>query len=88
LGLDVKPLELAWVEHSGQRKDLQGDPAVKRELLGLINDPHPTSSDFAEDAEIPQYAQLGGRDGFWQWQAGSVPDWRAAQLGHHLQGRE
>ena len=78
----------AGIERGGKRQDLQGDTTVERELLGLIDDPHATASDFAEDPEIAHDAQLGGGDGFRHRQLGSIPHSRAAQLGHHLQGGE
>ena len=76
------------IERGGQRQHLQGDTTAERELLGLINDPHAAAPDFAEDPEIAHDAQLGAGDRVRQWQAGSIPRSRAAQLGHHLQGGE
>ena len=86
LGLGLEPLELVRVEPAGQGQDLQGDPTAERELLGLIDDPHATAADFAEDPEIAHDAQLGAGERVRQRRAGSIPHSRTAQLGHHLQG--
>jgi hypothetical protein len=88
LGLGLEPLKLARVEPACQGQDLLGDPTMQRGLLGLIDDPHAAASDFAQDPEIAHDAQLRAGDSVRQRQAGSIPDCRAAQLGHHLEGGE
>src|SRR5206468_1841333 len=57
LGLDVEPLELLGVGDGGEGEDLEGDAAVERELLGLVDDPHAAAAHLAEQVEIAQEAQ-------------------------------
>jgi hypothetical protein len=52
LGLGLEPLELTGVEPTGKGQYLERDTPVQRELFGLVNDPHATATDFADDPEI------------------------------------
>jgi hypothetical protein len=44
----VEPLDLAGVQGCGEGEDLQRHPAAQRELLGLLDDPHPAPAHLAE----------------------------------------
>ena len=57
LRLNLEPADLPGVERPGERKDFQGHPSTERDLLGLVDDPHPTPSHLADDPEI---AKLSG----------------------------
>ena len=59
LGLDLEPLDPPRVDRGGEREDLQRDPAAERDLLGLVDDPHPAPAQLADDPEV---AQPRGRD--------------------------
>ena len=51
---------------ASRRQDFQGDPSAQRGLLGLVDDPHPTPADLAEQAEFAQgvrHRQVGERRG-------------------------
>ena len=68
LGLDLEPLPLLGVDGRREREHLQGDAAAQRDLLGLINDSHSSSADFADDAEVTQLARRGiGRLDLGRW---------------------
>ena len=54
LGLDLEPLALLGVDGRGEWEHLQGNAAAQRDLLGLVNDPHAPSANFAEDAVVTQ----------------------------------
>src|SRR5260370_19537169 len=57
LGLVLEALELLGIERCRKRQDLEGDPAVERQLLGFIDDPHTPAAEFSEEAEITQLPQ-------------------------------
>ncbi len=63
LGLDLESLPLLGVDGGGEREHLQSNAAAERDLLGLVNDPHSPSADFAEDAIVAQLGAVGDQIG-------------------------
>ena len=59
-GLGLEPTEAAGVDGRGEREDLQRDPTPQRDLLGLVDDPHPAPPDLAEEPEVAQLAEARG----------------------------
>ena len=60
LRLDLESLSLLGIDGRGEREHFQGDMAAQRDLLGLVNDPHASTADFAEDSIVTQL-NAGGR---------------------------
>ena len=54
--LCFEALEAARVDGRGERQDLQRDPPPQRDLLGLVNDPHPASAHLTHDAKVAELA--------------------------------
>jgi len=50
----LEPFQLSFVQHGGKGQYLQRDPPAQRDLLGLIDHPHPTPADLAKDLEVAQ----------------------------------
>ena len=61
LSLDLKPLTLLGIDRRGEGKHLQRDSAAKRNLLGFVNDCHPSSADLAKNAIITQLGARGNQ---------------------------
>ena len=88
-GLAQKPLEVPRVQERVRRQDLECHVAAERLLLGLEDDPHPTTANLAQDAEIGQ--ALGDAIRI----SSTVPDEAAREISraglellHHDQGRK
>jgi hypothetical protein len=60
LRLALEPLDRLLREPEPGRQDLEGDPAIQRQLAGLVDDAHPASADLAQQIEIAEPAQGGG----------------------------
>jgi hypothetical protein len=58
LGFGLEPVQLVRVQRRGEGQDFQGHPAVERDLLGLVDDPHAAPADRAEEPEIPELGRL------------------------------
>ena len=56
--LGLETLEAARVDGRGERQDLERDPPPERNLLGLVDDPHPPPADLAQEAEVAELADL------------------------------
>ena len=56
---ELEPLELGGAEPPGQREDLERDMAAQRLLHGLVDDPHASPRDLAENPEIAELAPCG-----------------------------
>ena len=54
--LGLESLEAARVDGRGERQDLQRDPPPERDLLGLVDDPHPAPAHLAQEAEVAELA--------------------------------
>ncbi len=52
--LQLEPPKLLGVDGHRRLQDLERDPAAKRDLLGLVNHPHPTTPDFTDDSEVAE----------------------------------
>ena len=50
--LVLESLQLPRIEHGSKRQHLQRHPALQRQLLGLVDDPHAAAADFGNDAEV------------------------------------
>ncbi len=61
-GLVLEPLKLFLIEHCRKGQDLQRHLAAQRDLLRLVDDPHPAPADLAHDAIVAEDAgpQLRG----------------------------
>ena len=57
LGLALEALLLARIEHRLGRQDLERDMPAERFLLGLVDDAHAATADFAQNAKIAQALQ-------------------------------
>ena len=55
-GLGLEALEAAGVDGRGERQDLERDPPPQRDLLGLVDDPHPAPAHLAQEAEVAELA--------------------------------
>jgi hypothetical protein len=88
LGFRFETLKMARVKRGGERQDLERNPTAERELLGLIDDTHPTPTDLTKDAKIAQHAVAWAGDVIKWCMAGSFAESRAAQVSHHLQRGE
>ena len=53
----LEAVQLLGIEGGGERQHLDGDTAIQRELLRLVNDAHAAAADLADETEI---AQQGG----------------------------
>ena len=51
-GLVAKPLQLLAGERTGQREQFQSDPAAKRDLFRLVDNPHPPAADLMQQPVI------------------------------------
>jgi hypothetical protein len=58
LCLIAEALQLPRIQRGGERQDLEGDPALERQLLRLEDDPHAAPADLADQAEIAELTQL------------------------------
>ncbi len=61
LGLGAETLKLPWVQGRGEGQHLEGDLAVQRDLLRLVDDAHAPAAHLAQQAEIAQLAHRGSR---------------------------
>ena len=50
----AEPLQFQRVERRGAGEHLDRDPAPQRDLLGLVDDPHPAASDLPDEAILAQ----------------------------------
>ena len=55
LGFELKALQCPPVEGDNQWEHLEGDPSPDRYLIGLVNQPHPAPTDFADNSEIAEH---------------------------------
>ena len=58
--LGLEALEAPRIDGRGEREDLQRDSPPQRDLLGLVNDPHPASAHLAQEAKVAQLAEARG----------------------------
>ena len=49
LRLDAEPLQFQRVERRDPGEDLERDPTPQRDLLGLVDDPHPSAADLTHE---------------------------------------
>ncbi len=54
--LGLETLEAARVDGRGEGQDLERDPPPERDLLGLVDDPHPAPAHLAQETEVAQLA--------------------------------
>ena len=59
-GLGLESLEAARVDGRGEREDLERDPPPQRDLLGLVDDPHPAPAHLAQEAKVAELADARG----------------------------
>ena len=52
-GLVDEPLPGLGIGRESGRQELQGDPSVEAEVLGLVDDAHAAPAELADDAELP-----------------------------------
>ena len=60
--LALEALKLLGVANQLPRQDLEGDMTAQRDLLGLVDNPHPAVPDLADDPEVAQLLEPGCRD--------------------------
>ncbi len=59
-GLGLEALEAPGVDGRGEREDLERDPPPQRDLLGLVDDPHPAPAHLAQEAKVAELAEARG----------------------------
>ena len=58
MGLVLESCQLTRVQHGGKGQHLEGHASAERFLLGLVDHPHPTPANLAQDAELAQGPRL------------------------------
>ena len=58
--LGLESLEATRVNGRGERQYLERDPPPERDLLGLVDDPHPAAADLAQETEVAELADGRG----------------------------
>ena len=53
-GFVFEALQLSGIEDGCERQHLERDTAAHRDLFHFINDTHPTTADFVNDAEVTE----------------------------------
>ncbi len=64
LGLDLESLKVASIERACERENLEGDAALERDLVGLVDDAHAAPADFAQQLVVAQAAEPGDGIGY------------------------
>ncbi len=89
-GLVLEPLKLPLVEHGGEGQDLERDLSPQRDLLRLVDHPHPAPADLAKDTVVAQRAhgrRAAGRQGVSGIGRFRGPARRAGQVPEDLQSQ-
>ena len=73
--LGLEALEAALVNSRGEGEHLEGDPPPKRDLFGLVDDPHATTAHLAQQTEVAEFTDPLGN-----------LVWRRARQGADLSG--
>ena len=58
--LGLESLEAARVDGRGERQHLERDPPPERDLLGLVDDPHPPPAHLAQETKVAELADARG----------------------------
>ncbi len=58
--LGLEALEAPRVDGRGERQDLERNPPPQRDLLGLVDDPHPAPAHLAQEAKVAELAEARG----------------------------
>lgn len=63
---DEPPFELGGV-HEVRRKEFQGDRTFEREILRLVDDPHPAAADFLDDPVLAGNEAVFSQELYWSF---------------------